>query len=104
LQYKKFLTIIQWGYGHSIVIVAKRFQIFGCIHGWGTTIKTMTPICLVSWVLKQGISKINIILNNEMGYVFLGFQPINVIMNDSNQLNIFWMSYSWKYKYKCKIT
>jgi hypothetical protein len=31
----------------------------------------------------------NIILNNEMGYVFLGFQPINVVMNDSNQLNKF---------------
>jgi hypothetical protein len=26
------------------------------------------------------------------GYVSLGFQPINVIMNDSNQLNKFWMS------------
>jgi hypothetical protein len=26
------------------------------------------------------------------GYVCLGFQPINVIMNDSNQLNAFWMS------------
>jgi len=25
------------------------------------------------------------------GYVCLGFQPINVIMNDSNQLNKFWM-------------
>jgi hypothetical protein len=35
-----------------------------------------------------------------MGYVFLGFQPINVVMNDSNQLNKFWMSYSWKYKPK----
>jgi hypothetical protein len=28
------------------------------------------------------------------GYVCLGFQPISVIMNDSNQLNKFWMSYS----------
>ncbi len=28
------------------------------------------------------------------GYVSLNFQPINVIMNDSNQLNKFWMSYS----------
>jgi hypothetical protein len=28
------------------------------------------------------------------GYVCLGFQPINVIMNDSNQLNKFWMSCS----------
>jgi hypothetical protein len=28
------------------------------------------------------------------GYVYLSFQPINVIMNDSNQLNKFWMSYS----------
>jgi hypothetical protein len=28
------------------------------------------------------------------GYVCLGFQPIYVIMNDSNQLNKFWMSYS----------
>jgi len=27
-------------------------------------------------------------------YVCLSFQPINVIMNDSNQLNKFWMSYS----------
>jgi hypothetical protein len=26
------------------------------------------------------------------GYVCLGFQPINVIMNDLNQLNKFWMS------------
>jgi hypothetical protein len=31
----------------------------------------------------------NVILNNEKGYAFLGFQPINVIMNDSNQLNKF---------------
>jgi hypothetical protein len=69
--------------------MAKRFQIFGCIHDWGTTIKTMTPICLVSKVLKQGLSKINIILNNEKEYVFLNFQPINVVMNDSNQLNKF---------------
>jgi len=30
----------------------------------------------------------------KWGYVCLGFQPINVIMNDSNQLNKFWMSYS----------
>ncbi len=28
------------------------------------------------------------------GYVCVCFQPINVIINDSNQLNIFWMSYS----------
>jgi len=28
------------------------------------------------------------------GYVFQGFQPISVIMNDSNQLNKVWMSYS----------
>jgi hypothetical protein len=28
------------------------------------------------------------------GYVCLGFQPINVIMNDSNQLNKFWVSCS----------
>jgi hypothetical protein len=28
------------------------------------------------------------------GYVCLSFQPINVIMNDSNQLNKFWTSYS----------
>jgi len=28
------------------------------------------------------------------GYVYLSFQLINVIMNDSNQLNKFWMSYS----------
>jgi len=28
------------------------------------------------------------------GYVCLGFQPISVIMIDSNQLNKFWMSYS----------
>jgi hypothetical protein len=28
------------------------------------------------------------------GYVCLGFQPISVMMNDSNQLNKFWMSYS----------
>jgi hypothetical protein len=26
------------------------------------------------------------------GYVCLGFQPISVIMNDSNQWNKFWMS------------
>jgi hypothetical protein len=26
------------------------------------------------------------------GYVCLGFQPINVIMNDSNKLNKIWMS------------
>jgi hypothetical protein len=25
------------------------------------------------------------------GYVCLGFQPMNVIMNNSNQLNMFWM-------------
>jgi len=31
------------------------------------------------------------------GYVCLGFQPINVIMNDLNQLNKFWM-----FKYKPK--
>jgi len=30
----------------------------------------------------------------EGGYVCLGFQSINVIMNDLNQLNKFWMSYS----------
>jgi hypothetical protein len=30
----------------------------------------------------------------KVGYVCLGFQPISVIMNDSNQLNKFWMSYS----------
>jgi hypothetical protein len=28
------------------------------------------------------------------GYVCLRFQLISVIMNDSNQLNKFWMSYS----------
>jgi hypothetical protein len=28
------------------------------------------------------------------GYVCLGFQSINVVMNDSNQLNKFWMSCS----------
>jgi hypothetical protein len=28
------------------------------------------------------------------GYVFQGFQPISVIMNDSNQSNKVWMSYS----------
>jgi hypothetical protein len=28
------------------------------------------------------------------GYVFQGFQPISVIMNDSNQLNKVWMSHS----------
>jgi hypothetical protein len=28
------------------------------------------------------------------GYVCLGFQPISVIMNDSNQLNNFWISSS----------
>jgi hypothetical protein len=28
------------------------------------------------------------------GHVYLGFQPINVMMNDSNQLNKFWMSCS----------
>jgi hypothetical protein len=28
------------------------------------------------------------------GYVCLGFQQINVVMNDSNQLNKFWISYS----------
>jgi hypothetical protein len=28
------------------------------------------------------------------GYVCLGFQPISVIVNDFNQLNKFWMSYS----------
>jgi hypothetical protein len=28
------------------------------------------------------------------GYVCLSFQPINVIMNYSNQLNNFWMFYS----------
>jgi hypothetical protein len=28
------------------------------------------------------------------GYECLGFQPIDVIMNDSNQLNKFLMSYS----------
>jgi hypothetical protein len=28
------------------------------------------------------------------GYVCLSFQRINVIMNDSNQLNKFWMSCS----------
>jgi hypothetical protein len=31
-------------------------------------------------------------MNGE--YVCLDFQPINVIMNDSNQLNKFWMSCS----------
>jgi len=30
----------------------------------------------------------------KRGYVCLGFQPINVIMNDLNQLNKFWMSCS----------
>jgi hypothetical protein len=28
------------------------------------------------------------------GYLCLGFQSISVTMNDSNQLNKFWMSYS----------
>jgi len=28
------------------------------------------------------------------GYVCLSFQSISVIMNDSNQLKIFWMSFS----------
>jgi len=27
----------------------------------------------------------------EEGYVYLNFQPINVIINDSNQLNNVWM-------------
>jgi len=30
----------------------------------------------------------------KKGYVCLGFQPINVTTNDSNQLNKFWMSCS----------
>jgi hypothetical protein len=30
----------------------------------------------------------------KRGYVYLGFQPISVIVNDSNQLNKFWMFYS----------
>jgi hypothetical protein len=72
--------------------MANNLQIFGCIHGWGTTIGTMTPICSISWVLKQGLSKMNIMLNNEKGYVFLGFQSINIVINDSNQPNFFWMS------------
>jgi hypothetical protein len=28
------------------------------------------------------------------GYAYFGFQPINFMMNDSNQLNKFWMSCS----------
>ncbi len=34
-----------------------------CIHDWGTTIGTMTPFCLVSWVLKQ--NECCQMLNNE---------------------------------------
>jgi hypothetical protein len=30
----------------------------------------------------------------KRGYVCVGFQPISVIMNDSNQLNKFWISCS----------
>jgi len=30
----------------------------------------------------------------KWGFVCLGFQPTNVIMNNSNQLNKFWMSCS----------
>jgi hypothetical protein len=30
----------------------------------------------------------------KMGYVSLDFQLTSVIMNDSNQLNKFWISYS----------
>jgi hypothetical protein len=34
-------------------------------------------------------------LNNERETcIYIGVQPINVIMNDSNQLNKFWMSCS----------
>ncbi len=36
-----------------------------CIHRWGTTIKTMTPFCLMSKVLKQ--NQHFKMLNNERG-------------------------------------
>jgi hypothetical protein len=40
----------------------------GCIDGWGTTIGTMTPICPMSWVLKQGLNKMNVLrCYNERG-------------------------------------
>jgi hypothetical protein len=65
--------------------MANNLQIFGCIHGWSTIIGTMTPICSISWVLKQELSKMNIMLNNEKGYVFLGYQPINVVIIKSTE-------------------
>jgi hypothetical protein len=38
----------------------------------------------------------------KKGFVCISFQPINVIMNDSNQLNEFWMSCSSIIKKECK--
>jgi hypothetical protein len=37
--------------------------IIGCIHNWGTTIGTITPFFLVSWVLKQ--NECYEMINNE---------------------------------------
>jgi hypothetical protein len=63
------------------------------LDGGGTTTRTTTTICLVFWVLKQGLNEMNVMKCYTMigGYVCLCLQLISVIINDPNQLNKFWM-------------
>jgi hypothetical protein len=77
-----------------------------CIHDWGTTTTTMTPFCFMSIVLKQGLNKMNVLRCSTIkrGYLCLSFQLINVLMNDSNQLNKFWMFCPSITKKECMIT
>jgi hypothetical protein len=63
--------------------------IIGCIHSWGTTIGTMTPFFLVSWVLKQ--NECCEMLNSERRTcIYRLLTNKCYLMNYLNQLNKFW--------------
>ncbi len=64
--------------------------IIGCTHSWGTTIGTITPIFLVSWVLKQ--NECFEMLNNERKTcIFSLLTNKCYLMIYLNRLNKFWM-------------
>jgi hypothetical protein len=49
---------------------------------------------LLSYVLSLGAKWMFWDVKQWKGDMYLGFQPLSVIMHDSNQLNKFWMSFS----------
>jgi hypothetical protein len=67
--------------------------IIGCTHSCGTTIGTITPFFLVSWVLKQ--NECYEMLNNEKKTcIFRLLTNKCYLMNYLIQLNKFWMACS----------